>query len=226
MRDYLVFTIAAPMASFGMKYDPGGRRYSANRPSKSGLLGLVSAALGIERQEQERFHALRDSLGFAVRVDDPGQPAYDYHTSQVPPQKRNRGFATRSDELAVPKIELKTILSTREFRVNFFATPALWLRHADAEPATMLATIANALRQPRLTLYAGRKSHPLMLPCAPEIVPAENVLAAFGEYDAARSNIAQFRKNYLTRGRGNKTPRAPRRLLRSRRPRSCPGGAH
>ena len=57
MRDYLVFTIAAPLASFGMKYDPGGRRYSANRPSKSGVLGLVSAALGIERQEQERFNA-------------------------------------------------------------------------------------------------------------------------------------------------------------------------
>ena len=131
MRDYLIFTIAAPMASFGMKYDPGEWRNSANRPSKSGVLGLIAAALGIEREEQARFDALRDSLGFAVRVDDPGQPAYDYHTSQVPPQKRNRRFATRADELAVPKTELKTILSTREFRVNAFATPALWLRRAD-----------------------------------------------------------------------------------------------
>ena len=205
MRDYLIFTIAAPMASFGMKYDPGEWRNSANRPSKSGVLGLIAAALGIEREEQARFDALRDCLGFAVRVDDPGQPAYDYHTSQVPPQKRNRRFATRADELAVPKTELKTILSTREFRVNAFSTPALWLRQADAEQPVMLDAIANALRRPYFTLYAGRKSHPLMLPCAPEIVAAGNVLAAFDGYHAAKPEIAQFRRDYLTRERGYQT---------------------
>lgn len=204
MRDYLVFTIAAPMASFGMKYDPGEWRNSANRPSKSGVLGLVAAALGIEREEQAHFDALRDSLGFAVRVDDPGQSAYDYHTSQVPPQRRNRRFATRADELAVPKTELKTILSTREFRVNAFATPALWI--GGAEAPLSLAAIAEALRKPRFALYAGRKSHPLMLPCAPEIVPAENVLDAFEAYDDAKKGIDAFRKTYLTRERGYPAP--------------------
>jgi CRISPR system Cascade subunit CasD len=205
MRDYLIFTIAAPMASFGMKYDPGEWRNSANRPSKSGVLGLIAAALGIEREEQARFDALRDSLSFAVRVDDPGQPAYDYHTSQVPPQKRNRRFATRADELAVPKTELKTILSTREFRVNAFATPALWFRRAAEQPVTLDA-IANALRRPHFTLYAGRKSHPLMLPCAPEIVVAENVFAAFDAYHATKPEIARFRKDHLTRERGYSAP--------------------
>ncbi len=210
MRDYLIFTIAAPMASFGMKYDPGEWRNSANRPSKSGVLGLVAAALGIRREEQSRFDALRDSLGFAVRADDPGQPAYDYHTSQVPPQKRNRHFATRADELAVPKTELKTILSTREFRVNMFATPALWLRGASAEPAIItLDAIADALKGPHFTLYAGRKSHPLMLPCAPEIVPAENVLAAFDAYGEEKAKIAQFRQRYLSREPWHSAPSQP-----------------
>ncbi len=209
MRDYLIFTIAAPMASFGMKYDPGEWRNSANRPSKSGVLGLIAAALGIEREEQARFDGLRDSLGFAVRVDDPGQPAYDYHTSQVPPQKRNRRFATRADELAVPKTELKTILSTREFRVNAFATPALWLREADGEPHVSLDTIAEALQQPSFTLYAGRKSHPLMLPCAPQILAAENVLTALDAYDDAKPAITAFIRNYLTRERGYPAPLRP-----------------
>ncbi len=206
MRDYLIFTIAAPMASFGTKYDPGEWRNSANRPSKSGVLGLVAAALGIEREDQTRFDTLRDSLGFAVRVDDPGQSAYDYHTSQVPPQKRNRRYATRADELAVPKTELKTILSTREFRVNMVATPALWLRRAQAESPIMLDVIAHALRRPHFTLYAGRKSHPLMLPCAPEVLAAESVLAAFDGYNDAKRQITQFRKDYLTRERGYQTP--------------------
>ena len=206
MRDYLIFTIAAPMASFGMKYDPGEWRNSANRPSKSGVLGLVAAALGIEREDQTCFDALRDSIGFAVRVDDPGQPAYDYHTSQVPPQRRNRRFATRADELAVPKTELKTILSTREFRVNMVATPALWLRGPEAEPPVTLDAIADALKRPHFTLYAGRKSHALMLPCAPEVLAAENVRAAFDDYNNANPKITQFRKDYLTRERGYQTP--------------------
>lgn len=208
MRQYLVFTIAAPMASFGMKYDPGEWRNSSNRPSKSGVLGLIAAALGVEREEQGRFDALRDSLGFAVRVEQPGQPAYDYHTSQVPPQKRNRRFATRADELAVPKPELKTILSTREFRVNAFSTAALWLRPANGEAPTPLEGIADALRRPRFTLYAGRKSHPLMLPCAPETVEAEDALRALEKYDAAKPGIHQFKHDRLT-ARNEKAAPAP-----------------
>jgi len=89
--------------------------------------------------------------------------------------------------------------------VNAFATPALWLRQADAEQPVMLDAIANALRRPHFTLYAGRKSHPLMLPCAPEIVAAGNVLAAFDGYHAAKPEIAQFRRDYLTRERGCQT---------------------
>ncbi|MBJ7533136.1 type I-E CRISPR-associated protein Cas5/CasD [Rhodomicrobium vannielii ATCC 17100] len=199
MRNYLVFTIAAPMASFGMKYDPGEWRNSSNRPSKSGVLGLVAAALGIEREEQARFDALRDSLGFAVRVDQPGQTAYDYHTAQVPPQKRNRRFATRADELAVPKHELKTVLSTREYRTNAFATPALWFRAGVIKAHFSLWSIAAALKQPRFNLYAGRKSHPLMLPCAPEVIEAGDALAAFTAYDAATERLANFQEAYLGR---------------------------
>ncbi|KAI93230.1 CRISPR-associated protein Cas5, partial [Rhodomicrobium udaipurense JA643] len=195
MRNYLVFTIAAPMASFGMKYDPGEWRNSSNRPSKSGVFGIVAAALGIEREEQHRIDALQ-VLNFAVRVDQPGQTAYDYHTAQVPPQKRNRRFATRADELAVPKHELKTVLSTREYRTNAFATSALWFRDGVIEAPFSLWSIADALKQPRFNLYAGRKSHPLMLPCAPEVVEAGDVLAAFAAYDDATKRVAEFRKSY------------------------------
>jgi CRISPR system Cascade subunit CasD len=187
MSEFLIFTIAAPMASFG-SLAVGERRPSANRPTKSQTLGLVAAALGIERGEEARLAALRDSLGFAVRVDQAGQPAFDYHTTQTPPAKRNRRFATRAEELAVPKHELKTILSTREYRTGAIVSPALWLR-TNGAPVS-LREMRDALQQPRFPLFAGRKSHPLMLPCAPCIVDAEDVAAAFAIHDAIPGHAA------------------------------------
>jgi CRISPR system Cascade subunit CasD len=204
MRDYLIFTIAAPMVSFSAQYSPGERRNAANRPSKSGVLGLIAAALGIERAEQARFDKLRDSLGFAVRVEEAGIPAFDYHTTQVPPTRRNRRFATRADELDVPRDELKTILSTREFRVNAFASPALWLKKPDA--AIALNDIAAALQHPHFTLYAGRKSHPLMLPCRPCLLQADVLQAAFAKFNAMQpTEIASFKGEYLQLTPGPKT---------------------
>ncbi len=187
MGEFLIFTIAAPMASFG-SLAVGERRPSANRPTKSQTLGLVAAALGIERGEEARLAALRDSLGFAVQVDQAGQPAFDYHTTQTPPARRNRRFATRAGELAVPKHELKTILSTREYRTGAIVSPALWLRTNDAQVS--LLTMRNALLRPRFPLFVGRKSHPLMLPCAPRIVDAENVAAAFAMHDGLPDHAA------------------------------------
>jgi CRISPR system Cascade subunit CasD len=187
MSEFLIFTIAAPMASFG-SLAVGERRPSANRPTKSQTLGLVAAALGIERGEEARLAALRDSLGFAVRVDQAGQPAFDYHTTQTPPARRNRRFATRADEVAVPKHELKTILSTREYRTGAIVSPALWLRTNDAPVS--LREMRDALLQPRFPLFVGRKSHPLMLPCAPCIVDAEDVAAAFAIHDAIPDHAA------------------------------------
>jgi len=187
MGEFLIFTIAAPMASFG-SLAVGERRPSANRPTKSQTIGIVAAALGIERSEETRLAALSDSIGFAVRVEQAGQPAFDYHTTQTPPARRNRRFATRADELAVPKHELKTILSLREYRTGAIVSPALWLRTNDA-PAS-LQEMHDALLRPCFPLFAGRKSHPLMLPCTPCIVDAENVAAAFAIHDAIPDHAA------------------------------------
>ena len=122
MTTYLLFTLAAPLASFGA-VAVGERRPTWDRPSKSQILGLVAGCLGIERSEEDRQHALAAGLGFAVRVDSPGGLASDYHTAQAPKdvsiRRRTKAFgpiATRADELACD--DLKTILSRREFRVG------------------------------------------------------------------------------------------------------------
>jgi CRISPR system Cascade subunit CasD len=183
-KEYLLFTLAAPMASFGT-IAVGERRPTWDRPSKSQILGLIAGALGIERVEEERQHVLARVLSFAVRIDNPGQIATDYHTTQVPPARRNRHFATRADELAVDPTELKTILSRREFRVGSLYTIAVW-HEADADPS--LEDIAKALRTPGFVPFAGRKSHPLTLPMLPLVVRADDIGAAFNAYDAQETS--------------------------------------
>lgn len=177
---YLLFTLAAPLASFG-GVAVGERRTTGDRPSKSQVIGLIAGALGIERSEEAAQQSLAASIGFAVRVDDPGQLATDYHTTQVPPARRNRRFATRADELSVPKHELKTILSRREFRMGSLYTICLWLRLGGG---TRLEEIEKALKAPAFAPFAGRKSFPLMLPVAPIIVEADSLVAAFAARDA------------------------------------------
>ncbi|PAP57596.1 type I-E CRISPR-associated protein Cas5/CasD, partial [Salmonella enterica subsp. enterica serovar Braenderup] len=53
MSQYLVFQLHGPMASWGVDA-PGEVRHSQAQPSRSALLGLLAAALGIRRDEEAR----------------------------------------------------------------------------------------------------------------------------------------------------------------------------
>lgn len=186
MPEFLVFTLAAPFASFGA-VAVGERRPTWDRPSKSQVLGLVAGALGIERSEEARHVELARAFLFAVRVGDAGRVQTDYHTTQVPPQRRNRRFATRADELAVEKTELKTILSRRENRLGAYYTIALAAAD-ESRDAPALADIQSAMCAPQFAPFAGRKANALMLPMTPRIIPADDVGAAFAAYDARETD--------------------------------------
>jgi CRISPR system Cascade subunit CasD len=57
MSQYLVFQLHGPMASWGVDA-PGEVRHSHELPSRSALLGLLAAALGIRREEEQRLKRL------------------------------------------------------------------------------------------------------------------------------------------------------------------------
>lgn len=205
MRDYLLLTLAAPMASFG-GLAVGERRPSENRPTKSQMVGLIASALGIERAEEDKQRALVASLGYAVRVDDPGLPASDYHTAQAAKDasvnRRRRKYGpleTRRDELACD--DIKTVLSIREYRTGVLAVVVLWLRQAG--PAS-LADMRDSLAQPHFALSAGRRSFPLMLPCRPELHSAETIEDALEAYVKSRKpELKDFEERLL----GGRLPR-------------------
>ena len=189
MRDYLVFQLYGPFASWG-DIAVGETRPSALTPSRSAILGLLAAALGLkrpdnaksetEREEWEQAHAeLARGYGLAVKVDHPGQPLSDYHTVQVPSSGKGKNrtvFSTRRDELVrMPRHGLHTILSRREYRQDAFAACALWAH--DGAPIA-LAALRDAMVSPVFPLYLGRKSCPPALPLDPHLIGAATVEAA------------------------------------------------
>ena len=179
---YLLFALAAPIASFGT-VAVGERRPTWDRPSKSQVLGLIAGALGIERSEEAKHTELAAGLAFAVRIDEPGIIQSDFHTTQVPPTRRNRRFATRAEELAVGNTDLKTILSRREFRTGSMYTIALWHNGRNTMPMP-LDDIRLALQSPEFVPFAGRKANVLMLPMSPRLVASDDIAGAFTAYDA------------------------------------------
>ena len=170
---FLLFTLYAPMGSFG-EIAVGERRMSWARPGRSAVLGLVAAALGIERSDETTHRNLESSLFYAVRTDAPGRPLLDYHTAQTPKVRRGRTFATRRQELEAD--DLNTVLSSREWRADAYFTVALWPRRSEAVD---LNEMADALQRPRFVLYFGRKSAPLGLPLNPEIIDTKTFMDAF-----------------------------------------------
>ncbi|WP_292366560.1 MULTISPECIES: type I-E CRISPR-associated protein Cas5/CasD [unclassified Methanoculleus] len=178
MPEYLVFRLYGPMASWGGiavgEYRPGERS-----PTKSAILGLIGAALGIRRDDTTTQARLRDGYRMATIAHTPGNLLRDYHTTQVAPEiarKRNWKFATRREELSIPRDMLNTILSTREYLCDAFYTVCLW--ETTAEPPYPLAEIAERLKSPVFTLYLGRKSCPIALPVQSQIVTGANLQEA------------------------------------------------
>ena len=180
--DTLVFQLQAPLAAWG---EPavGEFRGSANHPGESALLGLLAAALGVVRDDEPALQALQAGYRFAVGIQSTGTLLRDYHTAQVPGRStlKGRPHATRADELAVPRHELNTILSTRDYRQGASCLVAVQAR-PDAPHS--LGELAGALIAPRFVLYLGRKACPLAAPMYPQVVTAESVLNAFEQYRA------------------------------------------
>jgi CRISPR system Cascade subunit CasD len=178
MPEYLTFTLYAPIAAFGAPA-VGERRGSYDRPTRSAVLGLVGACLGIERTDGDALDALQAQYGLALHCQHHGRLLVDFHTAQVPSTKRGRRFATRREELTAAT--LNTVLSRRDYRTDAWHLAALWAR-ADAQWS--LQALHQALMTPRFLPYLGRKSCPLGLPLAPRIGVAPDPIAALTERNA------------------------------------------
>jgi CRISPR system Cascade subunit CasD len=173
VSDWLVILVAAPLASFGE--EPGNVwRGSADRPTRSALLGLAGAALGIDRADIDGQSALQGSFLMATRTLRPGLPLADFHTFQSLPETKTAP-ATRKLALARGS-EVVTSVTRRDYRSD-----GLWqvAYAAQAHASVSLQTLRAAFLQPRFALWAGRKSCPLAHPLMPLIISSTDVDSAF-----------------------------------------------
>lgn len=81
----LLLRLAAPLQAWGAdsKFET---RKTGREPTKSGVIGLLAAALGLRRDEHEALLRLT-GLRFGVRVEREGQLLVDYHTAKTQDEK-------------------------------------------------------------------------------------------------------------------------------------------
>ncbi|PSK81890.1 CRISPR-associated Cas5e family protein [Murinocardiopsis flavida] len=143
----LLLRLAAPMQSWG-EHSAFGERDTQNVPTRSGLLGLIAAAHGIERgQPLGELHRLT----FTVRVDRPGVRMVDFHTigGGLP---RTRGVLTADGKRQ--SAATATIVTRRHY-----LSDAVFVAAVEGPDETVAATEA-ALRAPRWQPFLGRRSCP------------------------------------------------------------------
>lgn len=180
MKEYLVFRLYGPMASWGQAA-VGGDRPTGLQPTRSAIIGLLASALGIKRDNETLLQQLQSSIQIAVKQCVPSSLLRDYHTTQVPIGNSDKlaHCLTRKSEIDELKRQEKynsknsrpnAILSSRDYRCDGLWVIAISL--TDVAEYSLLA-LSKALLKPTFVLYLGRKSCPLSLPVLPTLVSVE-----------------------------------------------------
>lgn len=139
--DTLLIRLIAPMQSWGVQSNYTTRD-SGLEPSKSGVIGLLCAALG-----RPRDAALDDlaALRMGVRVDREGTLRSDFHIAQDVLDSDGKGIR-------------KSIVTNRYYLAN-----AAFLVGLEGS-RKLLLELQSALQKPVWTLFLGRKAFPPALP--------------------------------------------------------------
>lgn len=132
----LLLRLSAPMQSWGVQ-SRFSVRDTGREPSKSGVIGLLCAALGRPRWEPvDDLAALR----MGVRVDQEGSVAYDYQTAME--IYKAGGSGTKPTETSR----------------RYYLADARFLVGLTSGDLDLLAALHDAVRDPCWPLYLGRKA--------------------------------------------------------------------
>lgn len=132
----LLLRLAAPLQSWGdsAKFEVRG---TGREPTKSGVIGLCAAALGISREDADALRPL-NALRFGIRAEREGTLLRDFHTAK----NAKTAYVTYRDYLS----------------------DAVFLAGLESADAAYLQTLTYALKHPVYPLYLGRRSCPVTLP--------------------------------------------------------------
>jgi CRISPR system Cascade subunit CasD len=132
VNSVLTLRLAGPLQSWGASAR-FARRTTESAPTKSGVLGLLAAAQGLDRTDDLSLLA---ALRFGVRVDQPGTRIRDYQTAEH-----------ADTEKAMPVSE------------RFYLADAVFVAAVEGDDA-LVNGLYDAVRAPVYLPYLGRRSCP------------------------------------------------------------------
>jgi len=169
MTDTLLLRLSGPMQAWGTGSKLQIRR-TDRYPSKSGVLGLLLCAMGVDRDRAPTVLGPFVELEMGVRIDRPGVLDWDYHTvgAGVGIRKAEGGI-----KLTASTKEPETLLSRRQYLLDSSFAVAL---RGDSD---VIQRCADALRDPVWPVFLGRK-------CC---VPTEPVLAGTAKHASLKAAL-------------------------------------
>lgn len=172
----LLLRLVGPMQSWGTssRFD---ERDTGKEPSKSGVIGMAAAALGIDRENWADLEPLT-RLSMGVRHDRPGAPRRDFQTAQ---------HVISADRSKIHE----TAVTARHY-----LTDAAFLVGLEGGDPALLGKIHAALADPAWPLFLGRKSY----------VPSEPVRMEDGLSDAPLMDVLKSTAWIATLRRGEDPP--------------------
>ncbi len=134
----LLLKLAGPLQSWGTdsRFE---NRYTDRYPSKSGVIGLIAASMGLKRENGSISQL--NKLDFAVRIDQPGEILRDYHIA--------RKFKSSGDHE-------RTYVTNR-----YYLQDAVFVVGIASSDDEWICEIADSLKNPYFQPFLGRRSNPL-----------------------------------------------------------------
>jgi len=209
----LLMRLEGPMQSWGTS-SRFTQRDTGTEPSKSGVIGLICAALGKPRQEDPaaagRWPSLAElaSLQMGVRTDRAGTIAVDFQTAG--------GGKFAGEPYGVSHVHGGLFGSVMSYR--FFLQDASFLVGLFGTDRALLERIHEALANPAWQLYLGRKGYvPSVPPYLDDGLVDADLSTALKTYNLAERHDEEMRLILETRDPRGAEPRMDQPLDFSRR---------
>jgi CRISPR system Cascade subunit CasD len=138
MKRTLLLRLAGPMQSWGTM-SRFSIRDTGLEPSKSGVFGLLCAAMGVPRHDDQTLEQLREKLVMGIRVDREGALKKDFQTAL--------GVARASSGIKETEVSDRWYLADADFLVGL-----------ESDDLELLLRINEAVTYPVWQLSLGRKS--------------------------------------------------------------------
>lgn len=161
------------MSAYGLQTFDVHRKVN-HFPTRSAIIGMLGAVMGITRAAHHELCALSEKLTIAVQVNNSGEKMMDYHTVQ--------NFRSPQG-----KIQKGTKPTYREYWCDSAHSFAITANEG------VILQLLEKVKSPEFNVFQGRKSCPLTRPLYETLIEADNpanALKKLGERGQIFSDVA------------------------------------